>query len=186
LTVTRPDFRILPEAALVLAAQARDRTAFAELVRRREAWLRALLRRLTGNAAEADDLAQDVFLHAWRRLHSLRQPAAFAGWIRRLAVNRFIDTKRIRRLETTDTNAHDMASEDVAPDRTAGARIDLERAMTLLAPVERLCITLNLGEGLSHGEVAEATELPLGTVKSHILRGTAKLRRLLGDAHERV
>ena len=184
MTVTRPDFRILPEAALVLAAQARDRTAFAELVRRREAWLRALLRRLTGDAVEADDLAQEVFLQAWKRLHTLRQPAAFAGWIRRLASNRFIDVRRINRVETTDADAHDLASDEVAPERTAGARIDLERAMALLTPAERLCITLNLGEGLSHGEVAEATGIPLGTVKSHILRGTGKLRNLFGEANE--
>jgi RNA polymerase sigma-70 factor (ECF subfamily) len=186
LTVTRPDFRILPEAALVLAAQGRDRAAFAELVRRREAWLRALLRRLTGDAAEADDLAQDVFLLAWRRLHTLHQPAAVAGWIRRLAVNRFIDVRRIGRIETIPADAQDAASDDVAPERAAGARIDLERAMALLTPAERLCITLNLGEGLSHSEVAETTGIALGTVKSHITRGTAKLRRLLGEAHERV
>ena len=157
LTVTRPDFRILPEAAPVLAAQARDRTAFAELVRRREAWLRALLRRLTGNAAEADDLAQDVFLRAWRRLHSLRQP----GGVRRL--DKAAGGKPVHRhaahrpARDGRCRCSDVASEDVAPDRTAGARIDLERAMTLLTPAERPAITLNLGEGLSHGEVTEAT-----------------------------
>jgi RNA polymerase sigma factor (sigma-70 family) len=186
LTTTRPDFRILPEAALVLAAQARDRAAFSELVRRREAWLRALLRRLTGNAAEADDLAQDVFIRAWRRLHSLRQPAAFGGWLRRLAVHRFIDAKRILRLEITESDGDNVAAEDATPERAAAARIDLERALAQLNPAERLCLTLNLGEGLSHGEVAETTEMPLGTVKSHILRATAKLRRTLGGAHDPV
>jgi RNA polymerase sigma factor (sigma-70 family) len=175
----RPDFRFLPEAALVLAAQARDRAAFTELVRRREAWLRALLRRLTGNAAEADDLAQEVFMRAWRRLHALREAGAFGGWLRRLAVNLFIDARRIAR--ETDEIAEDAASEDVAPERMAGARIDLERAMALLSSAERLCVTLNLGEGLSHGEIAEATSLPLGTVKSHVKRGTAKLRKMLGE-----
>lgn len=186
MSTPRPDFRSLPEAALVLAAQGRDRAAFTELVRRREAWLRALLRRLTGDAAEADDLAQEVFLQAWRRLHVLHQPAAFAGWIRRLAVNRFIDMRRIGHIQTVHADAQDTTSDDVAPERTASARIDLERAMALLTPAERLCIALNLGEGLSHGEVAETTRIPLGTVKSHIMRGTAKLRRLLGGTHERV
>jgi RNA polymerase sigma factor (sigma-70 family) len=176
----QPDVRVLPEAALVLAAQARDRTAFSELVRRREAWLRALLKRLTGNAAEADDLAQEVFLRAWKRLHGLREAAAFGAWLRRLAVNQFIDAKRIAR--ETDEIAETAASEDVAPERMAGARIDLERALALLSPSERLCVTLNLGEGLSHGEIVETTGLPLGTVKSHVKRGTEKLRKMLGDS----
>jgi RNA polymerase sigma factor (sigma-70 family) len=175
----RPDIRVLPEAALVLAAQARDRAAFTELVRRREAWLRALLKRLTGNASEADDLAQDVFLQAWKRLHALREAGAFGGWLRRLAVNLFIDARRIAR-ETAEIS-EDAASEDVAPERTAGARIDLERALALLSPAERLCVTLNLGEGLSHGEIAETAGLPLGTVKSHVKRATDKLRRRLGE-----
>jgi RNA polymerase sigma factor (sigma-70 family) len=177
----RADFRILPEAALVLAAQARDRAAFSELVRRREAWLRQLLRQMTGNAAEADDLAQEVFMRAWKRLHALRETGAFGGWLRRLAVNLFIDARRIKR-ETSEI-AEDAPSEEVAPERTAGARIDLERALALLSPAERLCVTLNLGEGLSHGEIVEATGMPLGTVKSHVARGTARLRRMLGESH---
>jgi RNA polymerase sigma-70 factor (ECF subfamily) len=179
----RPDFRNLPEAALVLAAQAGNRAAFAELVRRREGWLRALLRRLTGQAAEADDLAQEAFLRAWRRLNGLKQSAAFGGWLRQLAVRLFIDARRLSRMELEATAEH-MASEDAAPDRAAGARIDLERAMQMLSPAERLCVTLNLGEGLSHGEVAGVTGLPLGTVKSHILRATARLRKSLGERDE--
>jgi RNA polymerase sigma factor (sigma-70 family) len=175
--------RVLPEAALVLAAQAGDRAAFSEIVRRREAWVRGLMRRMSGNAAEADDLAQEIFLRAWKRLHALKEPAAFAGWLRRLAVHLFIDVKRVAR-EAASEVADDVVSEAVTPDRAAGARIDLERAMALLHPAERLCITLNLGEGLSHGEVAATVGLPLGTVKSHILRGTTRLRKLLGENHE--
>ena len=181
----QPDLRILPETALVLAAQAGDRAAFSELVRRREGWLRALLRRLCGHAAEADDLAQEAFLRAWRRLHDLRQPAAFAGWLRRLAVRVFIDARRLSSVDVDDSaTADDIISDKVAPEREAGARIDLERALQALSPAERLCVTLNLGEGLSHGEIVAAASLPLGTVKSHILRGTNKLRRLLGEPDE--
>ena len=61
----------------------------------------------------------------------------------------------------------------------AGPAIDLERALATLRPPERVCIVLCFAEGMSHGEVARATGFPLGTVKSHIARGTAKLRTLL-------
>jgi RNA polymerase sigma-70 factor (ECF subfamily) len=56
--------------------------------------------------------------------------------------------------------------------------LDLERALARLGPAERLCVVLAHGEGMTHAEIAEATQLPLGTVKSHVLRGTAKLKRI--------
>jgi RNA polymerase sigma-70 factor (ECF subfamily) len=61
----------------------------------------------------------------------------------------------------------------------SGTAIDLERALDTLRPAERVCIVLCMREGMSHAEVARATSLPLGTVKSHVARGTAKLRALL-------
>ena len=79
-------------------------------------------------------------------------------------------------------DASPVASEDSSPEAAAGAKIDLERALKQLSDAERLCVTLNHGEGLSHSEIVEITGLPLGTVKSHVLRGTEKLRRLLEAA----
>lgn len=76
-------------------------------------------------------------------------------------------------------DASPIASEDSTPEAAAGAKIDLEKALARLSDAERLCVTLNHGEGLSHAEIVEITGLPLGTVKSHVLRGTDKLRRLL-------
>lgn len=177
--------RTLPESTLVLAAQLRDRVAFEELVRRREHWLRALLRRVCGNPQQADDLAQDAFLRAWQSIANLREPAAFAGWLRRLAVHLFIDARRLKQadLESAAT-LESLASDEPSPMRAAQAQFDLERALALLSDTERLCVVLNLGEGLSHGEIEHATGIALGTVKSHILRGTMKLRRTLGENHE--
>jgi RNA polymerase sigma factor (sigma-70 family) len=175
----------LPESTLILAAQARDRIAFEELVRRRERWLRALLRRLCGNAQQADDLAQETFLRAWQSIARLREPGAFGGWLRRLAVRLFIDDRRLLQPNIDDGIALDaIASADPTPNRNAEAQVDLERSLTLLSPAERLCIVLNLGEGMSHAEIEQATGIPLGTIKSHILRGTTKLRRALGGDHE--
>ncbi|HWA50550.1 MAG TPA: sigma-70 family RNA polymerase sigma factor [Dongiaceae bacterium] len=177
------DWAAAAEAALVLASQARDQGAFAELVRRRQGWARALLRRMCSNAAEADDLAQEAFIKAWDNMRSLETPAAFPGWFRRIAVTTFLMAKRKQKaiFEVID-DASPVAAEDSSPEAAAGAKIDLERALAKLSDAERLCVTLNHGEGLSHSEIVELTGLPLGTVKSHVLRGTEKLRRMLEAA----
>lgn len=168
------------EAALIIAAQAKDQAAFGELVKRRQGWARALLRRMCRSHAEADDLAQEAFIKAWDRLRDLETPAAFPGWFRRIAVTTFLMAKRRQKavFEEID-DASPIASEDSTPEAAAGAKLDLERALARLSDAERLCVTLNHGEGLSHSEIVEITGLPLGTVKSHVLRGTDKLRRLL-------
>lgn len=168
------------EAALIIAAQAKDQAAFGELVKRRQGWVRALLRRMCQSHAEADDLAQEAFIKAWDRLRDLETPAAFPGWFRRIAVTTFLMAKRRQKAVFEEiTDASPLASEDSTPEAAAGAKLDLEKALARLSDAERLCVTLNHGEGLSHSEIVEITGLPLGTVKSHVLRGTDKLRRLL-------
>ena len=168
------------EAALIVAAQAKDQAAFGELVKRRQGWARALLRRMCQSHAEADDLAQEAFIKAWDRLRDLETPAAFPGWFRRIAVTTFLMAKRRQKAVFEEiTDASPLASEESTPEAAAGAKLDLERALARLSDAERLCVTLNHGEGLSHAEIVDITGLPLGTVKSHVLRGTDKLRRLL-------
>lgn len=168
---------------LIIAAQARDQSAFGELVKRRQGWARALLRRMCSNHAEADDLAQDAFVKAWDRIRDLETPAAFPGWFRRIAVTTFLMAKRRQKavFEVID-DASPIADEQSTPEEAAGAKIDLQKALAKLSDAERLCVTLNHGEGLSHSEIVEITGLPLGTVKSHVLRGTEKLRRMLEPA----
>lgn len=170
------------EAALILAAQARDQAAFGELVRRRQGWARSLLRRMCRDDSEADDLAQEAFVKAWQRLADLETPAAFPGWFRRVAVTTFLMAKRKQRaiFESIDDEAAiQLVSEDSLPDSIAGARIDLQRALGRLSDGERVCVTLNHGEGLSHAEIVEMTGFALGTVKSHCQRGSEKLRKML-------
>jgi RNA polymerase sigma-70 factor (ECF subfamily) len=164
------------EAGLVVLAQRGDDSAFDELVRRRQAWIRGLLRRWSSNAQLADDLAQETFVRAWKNLRRLQSPPAFGGWLRQIALNVWLDFARRRDVpltEFTDRDTSDAALVD------SGAAIDLERALAALRPPERLCIVLALAEGMSHAEVARATRIPLGTVKSLLARGTAKLRALL-------
>jgi len=170
------------EAAVVALAMNGDAAAFSELVRRRQSGLRNLLRRLSRDPALADDLAQQAFLKAWRALPKLRSVGAFGAWLRRLAVNTWLEHVR---------GAPPLADGD--PDELAGLaalsgaeeQLDLDRALAQISPEERLCVVLAYHEGLSHAEISAATALPLGTVKSHIRRGGERLRALL-DGYETV
>jgi RNA polymerase sigma-70 factor (ECF subfamily) len=166
------------EAAVVALAMSGDAAAFSELVRRRQSWLRNLLRRLCRDAALADDLAQQVFLQAWRSLPGLRSVAAFGAWLRRLALNAWLAHLRAAPPATLAMNEEDPGSAAVMLPG-AGEQLDLDRALACLAPDERLCIVLAYSEGMSHGEISAATDLPLGTVKSHVRRGAERLRALL-------
>ena len=114
------------------------------------------------------------------RLTDLETPAAFAGWFRRVAVTTFLMAKRRQKasFEQLD-DTMPLASEESLPDAAAGAKLDLQEALAKLSDGERLCVTLNHGDGLSHAEIVEMTGLPLGTVKYHVQRGTEKLRKLL-------
>jgi RNA polymerase sigma factor (sigma-70 family) len=165
------------EAAVVALAMNGDRAAFNELVRRRQSWLRNLLRRLCRDPALADDLAQQAFLRAWRSLPTLRSVTAFGAWLRRLAINTWF-----AHLRTTAPPAVPLENLELsAPIAVAStaARLDLDLALAELSREERLCVVLAYDEGMSHGEVSAMTGLPLGTVKSHIRRGGQRLRLLL-------
>ena len=150
-----------------------DDAAFGELVRRRQSWLRNLLRRLCRDPALADDLAQQVFLQAWRSVRTLRSAGAFGAWLRRLAVNSWLAHARSSRSEPVE------AAEIEAAHVEGQQQLDLDRALAKLSGDERLCVVLAYSEGMSHSEIGEATGLALGTIKSHIRRGSERLRALL-------
>ena len=163
---------------MVVLARQGDDVAFGELVRRRQRTVRDLLRRLSGNATVADDLAQDTFIHAWKNLARLRAPGAFGGWLRQIAVTTWL--QHARRVEILmDVGEYEVAS-DLMPQMAL--KLDIEDALARLRPPERLCVTLAYAEGMSHREIATVTDLPLGTVKTHVARGATKLRKWLeGD-----
>lgn len=162
------------ETSVVALACAGDRFAFDELVRRRQSNVRNILRRLCRDSALADDLAQEVFLQAWKRLSSLRSAGAFGGWLRQIAVNTWMQHARG---SESFASIDDLQESEVAV--TLSEQLDLDGALRTLTPNVRLCVVLAYHEGLSHGEIASLTRIPLGTVKSHITRGAARLRELL-------
>jgi RNA polymerase sigma-70 factor, ECF subfamily len=169
----------MDESTLVAQAATRDVAAFDRLVRAHHAKVRGLLLRLTrGNQALADDLAQETFLEAWRGIASFRGDSAFATWLYRIAYSRFLMQARRRKDEPL---AEDWDGAVASGAEASEARLDLERAMAKLSAPERAALTLCFALGLSNTEAAEALDMPLGTLKSHVLRGREKLKTLLGD-----
>lgn len=168
----------LHDVELAQLAMAGDTAAFGELARRHGSAVRALLRRMGADPALADDLAQDAFLAAFESITDFRGEGSFAGWVKRIAARLYI--KRWKRRAQLDPapDGPEQADDDRA-DGAAESRLDLDEALKALTPAERLCVSLCYGAGLSHAEAAEATNAPLGTVKSHVKRGLDKLRRRL-------
>jgi RNA polymerase sigma factor (sigma-70 family) len=165
------------ETALALrAATGGDVMLFGEIVRRLQGRVRAFCLRLTkGDHALADDIAQETFLAAHRKIGQYRGDGSFAGWLYRIAWTRFrMHARNSRQTEELDD---DMAGANADPH----AKLDLERAMARLAAPERAALTLCYALEFSHGEAAAILELPLGTLKSHVQRGREKLRALLSE-----
>lgn len=171
------------DAALILAVlEHDDRRAFSLLVERHQSQVRAVLRRLTrGDAGLADDLAQETFVLAWRKLRHFRFEARFSTWLYRIAFNAWQSEARKKREVLLDLgdDALPAGSDrfDELPD--IASRVDLERALETLSDSERAAISACYYADLSHEEAAIALGMPLGTVKTHILRAKAKLRARL-------
>jgi RNA polymerase sigma-70 factor (ECF subfamily) len=170
------------EQALVYRAQGlRDSGAFAELVLVHQSRIRSFLIRLCKNYDMADDLAQDVFLSAYRRLDTFRGSGSFSGWLFKIAYNCFLEQQRklLRRQQATERYSQSYVVQADKYDGISLDQIDLEQAMVQLNFAEAAAITLCHSFGFSHSEAAGILKAPLGTVKSNVRRGKEKLRRIL-------
>jgi len=176
-------FAALHDVELCALAATGERRAFGELVRRHSSAVRGVLRRMGAHAAEADDVAQDAFLAAFERISEFRGEGTFAGWVKKIAARLYL--RRLHRDRRLGALTEEEPA-DEAPRGDADAAIDLEGALKALGNAERLCVTMCFGAGLSHSEAAEALNLPLGTVKSHVKRGLEKLRTRLAPEHGAV
>ena len=170
-----------PEPLIVSLAREGDRGAFEELVRRRQSWIRNLMRRCCRDDSLADDLAQQIFLKVWLNIRSLREAKAFGGWLKKLSISVWL--QHLRKNDAL-RGAEEFTDIELAQHDSSGLGMDLDSALAMLPAKARLCIVLSYNEGMSHPEIVELTELPLGTVKSHIKRGTEKLQQLLSAYRE--
>lgn len=172
--------RVVTDAELVRAARAGSDAAFSRIVERHQAAVRSFLRRmLTSGWAEVDDVAQEVFLTAWRTLGRLKSPDGLRAWLLGMAWRKAQDRIRngLRRAERESVWVRNRETPDAV---RVEDMIALERAMSDLPPPVRACVALCVADGWSHAEAAQALNLPLGTVKSHVARGRARLLATLG------
>ena len=158
-----------------------DQHAFSELVRRHQSAVRGLLRQLTRtDVALADDLAQQTFLRAYKNIRSFRGEARFSTWLYRIAYNCFREDAR-RRKELVGIDEEQLQTRHDPQTVDPGLRHDLMRALSLLPLNERSAVLLCCQNGLSHDEASRVLDIPLGTVKTNVLRGREKLKRMLAD-----
>ncbi len=174
-------------ATLVLRAQAGDREAFGRLVEQFQPTVRAIAMRRLGHASEALELTQEVFLHVLRRIHQLREPERFAGWLRQVTVRMAIN-RATRRLAPPTVEASILEGASGRVDEPVETLILNERAERLrealgrLKALDRETLIAFYIRGLSLVEMAEELEVPLGTIKRRLHTARRRLRLELEGA----
>jgi RNA polymerase sigma-70 factor, ECF subfamily len=166
------------ETVVIALACAGDSQAFTEIVRRCQNRVRSFMHRLCNRPDLAEDLSQLVFLKVWKSIRRLKAPGAFYGWLNKVMVSTWLEEVRRGKLDIAEWN------ESIAPEaqkQSPTERLDLDAALVQLPPPMCLCVVLAYNNGWSHQEISDATHIPLGTVKSNISRGAAKMRELLSD-----
>lgn len=165
---------------LLARAAAGDQSAFTALVRRHEDRVFGIAMRITGDRADALDATQDTFVSVFRQAGTFRAEAAFTTWLYRVAVNACRDLLRRRRRapepieEVPERPRPGIGTEDVV-----GLRLELARALAQLPEEYRDAVLMHDLGALPYEEIAQATGVALGTVKSRISRGRRRLAELL-------
>jgi RNA polymerase sigma-70 factor (ECF subfamily) len=184
---TAPGTARAEELALVERCRQGDLAAFESIYRTHAGRLYSVACRLLGNPADAEDMLQDIFLAAHRKLDTFRGDSALGTWLYRLAMNLCLDYLRSRAARTgrltgaledepglSDTGSRRLAEQAVT-------RMDLERALAQLPEGCRTAFVLHDIEGLEHREIAEVLGVAEGTSKSQVHKARLRLRALLGS-----
>lgn len=174
------------ELALVERCRAGDLAAFETIYRTHAGRLYSVACRVLGNPTDAEDLLQEIFLAAHRKLETFRGESALGTWLYRLAMNLCLDHLRSRATrsgQVTDALDDEYGLDDKGSRRLAErtvARMDLERAMAQLPEGCRTAFVLHDVEGLEHREIAEVLGIAEGTSKSQVHKARMRLRAMLG------
>jgi RNA polymerase sigma-70 factor (ECF subfamily) len=177
-------------ADLDLARRCRDGDAgaFEAIYRQHAGRLYNLAVRMSGSVHEAEDLLQEVFLQAYRKMGSYRGEASLGTWLYRLGVNHCLDRLRGRRAkqervtDSLDVEGRPEPAAAPAAALAAVSRMDLERAIGQLPDGSRAAFLLHDVEGFEHREIAAMLGVAVGTSKSQVHKARLRLRRILADA----
>lgn len=154
-----------------------DPEAFRLIVERHQGAIRGFLGRLlNGDRGTADDLAQETFLLAYRKLHSLQSAGRLSSWLHSIAYRQFLQHGRKHGRQRVMAEPPEPGYD---PRGAVEAEVLVPELMARVSEAERTCLTLTYAAGMSHAEIGEVTGMPLGTVKSHIDRGKRKLQEWL-------
>lgn len=172
------------DAALLTRVVEGDHDAFTTLLRRHEDRVFAVCLRIMGNRTAALDATQETFLTLYRKASQYRATAAVGTWLYRISVNTCYDLLRKERRRPSEAMPHyldpaDPRGED--PYTSVELRPSVEAALATLTPDFRAVVILSDLEGMSLPEVAEALEIPVGTVKSRLFRARRQLAGVLGN-----
>jgi RNA polymerase sigma-70 factor (ECF subfamily) len=191
LTATRkPEPAPNSDLALAVAAGKGDMTAFEKLYERHNRRVYSLCLRMTQNAAEAEDLAQEAFIQLFRKIGSFRGDSAFTTWLHRLTVNQCLMhfRKRSVKLERTteegETPVQIVSGTENPNSMPVMDRIALDNALTQLPPGYRTVFLLHDVEGHEHEEIAKMLGVAVGTSKSQLHKARMKLRKILKARNE--
>ena len=173
------------DRALVDRCQAGDLAAFEEIYRQHAGRLYSLACRMLGNPSDAEDLLQEIFLAAHRKLDSFRGDSALGTWLYRLAMNQCLDylrSRAARSSQVTDTLDDEPGWYEPGQADLSGqtvSKIDIERALARLPDGCRAAFVLHDVQGLEHREVASVLGIAEGTSKSQVHKARLRLRQLL-------
>lgn len=176
------DPRHATEWELVRRAQDGDRSSFEKLYRLNAGMVYALSLRLTRRPPEAEEMTQEVFVRAWQKVDTFRTPGHFGAWLKRVAVNLAISSRRAtaRRGEPQPLFEDYLAPAATrGPSPTPAAQVDLERAIASLPEGARTVFVLHDIHGYRHNEIAEMTGVAQGTTKAQLHRARRRLREFL-------
>lgn len=169
------------ESLLAAVRDGSDR-AFNTLIDRHQQAVRTFLRGLTANYSDADDIAQETFLAAWTQARAFRGQGSVRSWLFSIAWRKAKGSqRRWFRAARRDTAYHGSLAGDEVAETPTEDRIAVRQALLSLPLDQRAAVMLCLGNGYTHAEVAAMLAMPLGTIKSYVLRGREKLRGILGD-----